>query len=154
MITKELIKQFFITESRDKMNIPDAQTLRMINRPNFFRDVVGCDSLDVVDFFILLRKKMKINVSDRDIEVIRSYSLQQIVDFIYEKHIVGNPNPVVTQTRSVGGAYSDMRVEQLGAPYCKLLGAPCGQPVRNNTTNRPYCEFIECRLYKNFQKLR
>ena len=39
-------------------------------------------------------------------------------------------------------------------PFCKLMEAPCVMPKQENNTDKPYCDFIKCKLYENFNKLR
>ena len=39
-------------------------------------------------------------------------------------------------------------------PFCKLMERPCYMPKQENNTDKPYCDFIKCKLYENFNKLR
>lgn len=51
---------------------------------------------------------------------------------------------------------SEIRSFRRGTPFCGLLGHQCAR-VAHKTTNPNadnYCEYIKCKLYTNFQKLR
>ena len=48
----------------------------------------------------------------------------------------------------------ELRTMKDGKPYCELLGKKCNRPERPNNTGKVYCEFMNCRIYKNFQRLR
>ena len=48
----------------------------------------------------------------------------------------------------------DLRTMKDGKPYCELLGKKCNRPERPNNTGKVYCEFMNCRIYNNFQRLR
>ncbi len=39
-------------------------------------------------------------------------------------------------------------------PFCKLMERPCYMPKQENNTDKPYCDFIKCKLYENVNKLR
>ena len=47
-----------------------------------------------------------------------------------------------------------LRTMKDGKPYCELLGKKCNRPERPNNTGKDYCEFMNCVIYKNFQRLR
>lgn len=48
----------------------------------------------------------------------------------------------------------ELRTMKDGKPYCELLGKKCNRPERPNNTGKVYCEFMNCRIYNNFQRLR
>ena len=47
-----------------------------------------------------------------------------------------------------------LRTMKDGKPYCELTGKKCNRPERPNNTGKDYCEFMNCVIYKNFQRLR
>lgn len=48
----------------------------------------------------------------------------------------------------------ELRTMKDGKPFCELLGKKCNRPERSNNTGKVYCEFMNCRIYNNFQRLR
>ncbi len=147
--TKQNINMFLVEYVVDKFGLYQKKVLLNPNQAGFMTNVVGLDSLDTIEMFIAFEKNFGIYVTDEDIELMQKYSLNQIVDFIHSKYVDTHKNKSVTSPQ-----YSGVRIQKNGRPYCQLLGAQCKQPTRINYTTNPYCDFIGCKIYKNFQKLR
>ena len=63
-------------------------------------------------------------------------------------------NNITAQSKQQPKPAIELRTMKDGKPYCELLGKKCNRPERPNNTGKVYCEFMNCRIYNNFQRLR
>lgn len=148
--TKSEIQKFFADEAKERF----GTTVADLTAPHFLGKFSAMDSLDTIDMFVAFERAFGIRVSDKDIEAMNNFSLQQVTNYIYSRYVAGGKTPMFTPTTTQAAQYSGLRIQKDGQPYCQLLGAKCNKPTRVNYTSQPYCQFIDCKIYKNFQKLR
>lgn len=115
------------------------------NKQDFLFEI-GFDSLDKLELQIDIETKFGIGHIDE--EKYSSYSFSEMVKAI-ETH-----NKAKEHTNKPTIKHPGFCITVKNQPFCKLMERPCYMPKRENNTDKPYCDFIKCKLYENFNKLR
>lgn len=115
------------------------------NKQDFLFEI-GFDSLDKLELQIDIETKFGIGHIDE--EKYSSYSFSEMVKAI-ETH-----NKAKEHTNKPTIKHPGFCITVKNQPFCKLMERPCYMPKQENNTYKPYCDFIKCKLYENFNKLR
>lgn len=115
------------------------------NKQDFLFEI-GFDSLD--KFRLLIDIEVEFGIDHIDEEKYSSCSFSEMVKAI-ETH-----NKAKEHTNKPTIKHPGFCITVKNQPFCKLMERPCYMPKQENNTDKPYCDFIKCKLYENFNKLR
>ena len=147
----EQIKQICLVVLERKCDLTPAVLHANMDKDDFFfYGISGMDSLDIVEAVMEIERQLNIELRDETIESMYGFSLNRIIQKIETEYVKQKSNGIQIYV----DRFSGLRCKHNGKPFCELLGKPCDAPEKINTSGRPYCDFIGCQLYKNFQKLR
>lgn len=126
-----------------------------------FFDAMGAGVLSVVSVVMALEDKFDINITDEEMYSLAKMSYSEIVELL-ERAVREKTKPAVDKTYAQEEVKSEkqnkpvvvLRTMKDGKPYCELTGKKCNRSKRPNNTGKVFCEFINCVIYKNFQRLR
>lgn len=147
MYTKKEIRKICLNIIADKIGIDSIYLFTYMNK-SAFANQAGLKKQDVDEICREFGEKLGIKISNTDIEELKNCSLEQILDKVNKIYTERVP------ATKIGNQFTGMRTNKDCIAYCKLLGEVCKMPAKTNNTDAPYCEFVNCKLYKNFQKLR
>ena len=158
MYTKDDIKQICLKNISEKTYTDIAEIHTSTNLRNFFISS-GIDSLDWVELIMKIEEELGIRISGADETLFLQSNLSCMIDKIYEMYARENISKIqsgkTTQyNNAMSSDFSGLREKKDGTAFCKLLGQSCTAPSKLNQTNKTYCDFIKCQLYKNFLRLR
>ena len=156
------VEQVFLQVVANKLwcDINDITACKNVTKMGFF-DAMGAGVLSVVSVVMALEDKFDINITDEEMYSLAKMSYSEIVELL-ERAVREKTKPAVDKTHAQEEVKSEkqnkpvvvLRTMKDGKPYCELLGKKCNRSKRINTTGKDYCEFINCVIYKNFQRLR
>ena len=142
------------------------------NKQDFLFEI-GFDSLD--KFRLLIDIEVEFGIDHIDEEKYSSCSFSEMVKAIETHNIDGNKsnfnksNSNIHENKRTAVVLKPEAKERTNKPtikhpgfcitvknqpFCKLMERPCYMPKQENNTDKPYCDFIKCKLYENFNKLR
>ena len=179
-----VVEQVFLQVVADKLwrDINDVTACKNVTKMGFF-DALGVGVLGIVSVVMALERKFDINITGEEIYSLAKMSYSEIVELL-ERAVREKTKPAVDKTDFVGDCFMNLvrektkpavdktyaqeevksekqnkpvvvlRTMKDGKPYCELTGKKCSHPERVNTTGKDYCEFMNCVIYKNFQRLR
>ncbi len=178
------VEQVFLQVVANKLwcDINDITACKNVTKMGFF-DAMGAGILSVVSVVMALEHKFDINITGEEMYSLAKMSYSEIVELL-ERAVREKTKPAVDKTDFVGDCFMNLvrektkpavdktyaqeevksekqnkpvvvlRTMKDGKPYCELTGKKCNRSKRINTTGKDYCEFINCVIYKNFQRLR
>ncbi len=156
------VEQVFLQVVANKLwcDINDITACKNVTKMGFF-DAMGAGVLSVVSVVMALEDKFDINITDEEMYSLAKMSYSEIVELL-ERAVREKTKPAVDKTYAQEEVKSEkqnkpvvvLRTMKDGKPYCELTGKKCNRSKRINTTGKDYCEFINCVIYKNFQRLR
>lgn len=156
------VEQVFLQVVANKLwcDINDITACKNVTKMGFF-DVMGAGILSVVSVVMALEHKFDIKITGEEIYSLARMSYSEIVELL-ERAVREKTKPAVDKTYAQEEVKSEkqnkpvvvLRTMKDGKPYCELTGKKCNRSKRINTTGKDYCEFINCEIYKNFQRLR
>ena len=156
------VEQVFLQVVANKLwcDINDITACKNVTKMGFF-DAMGAGVLSVVSVVMALEDKFDINITDEEMYSLAKMSYSEIVELL-ERAVREKTKTAVDKTYAQEEVKSEkqnkpvvvLRTMKDGKPYCELLGKKCNRSKRINTTGKDYCEFINCVIYKNFQRLR
>ena len=157
-----VVEQVFLQVVADKLwrDINDITACKNVTKTGFF-DAVGAGVLGIVSVVMALEDKLDINITGEEIYSLARMSYSEIVELL-ERAVREKTKPAVDKKQVQEEVKSEkqnkpvvvLRTMKDGKPYCELMGKKCNRSERVNTTGKDYCEFINCVIYKNFQRLR
>lgn len=142
------------------------------NKQDFLFEI-GLDSLDKLT--LQYNIEIEFGIDHIDEEKYSSYSFSEMVKAIETHNINGNKsnfnksNSNIHENKRTAVVLKPEAKEHTNKPtikhpgfcitvknqpFCKLMERPCYMPKQENNTDKPYCDFIKCKLYENFNKLR
>lgn len=142
------------------------------NKQDFLFEI-GLDSLDKLT--LQYNIEIEFGIDHIDEEKYSSYSFSEMVKAIETHNIDGNKsnfnksNSNIQENKRTAVVLKPEAKEHTNKPtikhpgfcitvknqpFCKLMERPCYMPKQENNTDKPYCDFIKCKLYENFNKLR
>ena len=168
-----VVEQVFLQVVADKLwrDINDVTACKNVTKMGFF-DALGAGVLGIVSVVMALEDKFDINITGEEIYSLARMSYSEILDVLVsagasEKSMQRSAarkkiKPAVDKTHAQEEVKSEkqnkpvvvLRTTKDGKPYCELTGKKCSHPERVSTTGKDYCEFMNCVIYKNFQRLR
>ena len=107
------------------------------NKEKFLSEI-GLDDLDKIEL------EMKI---ENSFWMVRIEYLQELYNYSFLQLVKAIEN-------LCNGIHPGFHTTVKNQPFCKLMERPCYMPKQENNTDKPYCDFIKCKLYENFNKLR
>ena len=156
------VEQVFLQVVANKLwcDINDITACKNVTKMGFF-DAMGAGVLSVVSVVMALEHKFDINITGEEMYSLAKMSYSEIVELL-ERAVREKTKPAVDKTYAQEEVKSEkqnkpvvvLRTMKDGKPYCELTGKKCNRTERVNTTGKDYCEFINCVIYKNFQRLR
>lgn len=156
------VEQVFLQVVANKLwcDINDITACKNVTKMGFF-DAMGAGILSVVSVVMALEHKFDIKITGEEIYSLAKMSYSEIVELL-ERAVREKTKPAVDKTHAQEEVKSEkqnkpvvvLRAMKDGKPYCELTGKKCNRSKRINTTGKDYCEFINCVIYKNFQRLR
>lgn len=156
------VEQVFLQVVANKLwcDINDITACKNVTKMSFF-DAMGAGVLSVVSVVMALEDKFDINITGEEMYSLAKMSYSEIVELL-ERAVREKTKPAVDKTYAQEEVKSEkqnkpvvvLRTMKDGKPYCELTGKKCNRSKRINTTGKDYCEFINCVIYKNFQRLR
>ena len=156
------VEQVFLQVVANKLwcDINYITACKNVTKMGFF-DAMGAGVLSVVSVVMALEDKFDINITDEEMYSLAKMSYSEIVELL-ERAVREKTKPAVDKTYAQEEVKSEkqnkpvvvLRTMKDGKPYCELTGKKCNRSKRINTTGKDYCEFINCVIYKNFQRLR
>ena len=156
------VEQVFLQVVANKLwcDINDITACKNVTKMGFF-DAMGAGVLSVVSVVMALEDKFDINITDEEMYSLAKMSYSEIVELL-ERAVREKTKPAVDKTYAQEEVKSEkqnkpvvvLRTMKDGKPYCELTGKKCNRSKRINTTGKDYCDFINCVIYKNFQRLR
>ena len=156
------VEQVFLQVVANKLwcDINDITACKNVTKMGFF-DVMGAGILSVVSVVMALEHKFDIKITGEEIYSLARMSYSEIVELL-ERAVREKTKPAVDKTYAQEEVKSEkqnkpvvvLRTMKDGKPYCELTGKKCNRSKRINTTGKDYCDFINCVIYKNFQRLR
>ena len=157
-----VVEQVFLQVVADKLwrDINDVTACKNVTKMGFF-DALGAGVLGIVSVVMALERKFDINITGEEIYSLAKMSYSEIVELL-ERAVREKTKPAVDKNHAQEEVKSEkqnkpvvvLRTTKDGKPYCELTGKKCSHPERVNTTGKDYCEFMNCVIYKNFQRLR
>ena len=162
-VTYETIEDFCTELIMEQFGIEKSELMRIKNKTCWLADL-DADSLDVAEILYAIEKTYKIKITNGDIienqtfvdfvqSVTRLCNLGTVQEIQKNKEISVEPVSV-SHTEKPSNKHPGFCITVKNQPFCKLMEAPCVMPKQENNTDKPYCEFVKCKLYENFNKLR
>ena len=114
------------------------------------------EEVEPVSYKKQVQEELKPAVDEKQAQKIEFKTiLQQAEDLVTTiKLFEISQNTQVVKSEKTNKPVVVLRTMKDGKPYCELMGKKCNRPERPNNTGKDYCEFMNCVIYKNFQRLR